>query len=136
MKQRIVVGVLCCLGLLVVFLFQRVDVAAAAGVQLSGIGKFLLNRTIRFVVNDALAIGLIYALFHKRKYIMFALYVQLFGVIAFLLPYFVLKIYFPAYNGPYLNFLHRLILNPTLLMLLVPAFYYQKYVVESNIKEN
>jgi exosortase F-associated protein len=136
MKQRIAVGFLCCLGLLLVFLFQRVDVAGATGADFTGIGRFLVNRTIRFLVNDAFAIGLIYALFHSRKYVLFALYVQLFGVVAFLIPYFVLKLYFPAYNGPYLNFLHRLILNPTLLMLLIPAFYYQKYVVESNVKEN
>lgn len=136
MKQRIAIGILCFLGLLSVFLFQRVDVAGALGAGNTGIAKFLVNRTIRFLVNDALAIGLIYALFATRKYVMFAIYVQLFGVVAFLIPYFILKLYFPAYNGPYLNFLHRLILNPTLLLLLIPAFYYQKYVVESNVRES
>jgi len=136
MKQRIVIGVLCCLGLLVVFLFQRVDVAAAIGVSNTGIARFLVNRTIRFLANDAFAIGLIYALFATRKYVVFAIGVQLFGVVAFLIPYFILKLYYPAYNGPYLNFLHRLIMNPTLLLLLIPAFYYQKFVVESNVKEN
>ena len=136
MKQRIAIGVLCCLGLLMVFLFQRVDVAAAIGVDNTGIARFLVNRTIRFLVNDAFAIGLIYALFATRKYVMFAIYVQVFGVVAFLIPYFILKVYYPSYNGPYLNFLHRLILNPTLLLLLIPAFYYQKFVVESNVKEN
>jgi exosortase F-associated protein len=136
MKHRIAIGVLCCLGLLLVFLFQRVDVAAALGVNNTGITRFLVNRTIRFLVNDAFAIGLIYALFPPRKYVMFAIYVQIFGVAAFLIPYFTLKVYYPSYNGPYLNFLHRLILNPTLLLLLIPAFYYQKFVVESNVKED
>lgn len=136
MKKRIAVGVLCCLGLLGVFLFQRVDVAGTMGAGTSSIARFLVNRTIRFLVNDAFAVGLIYALFATRKYVMFAIYVQLFGVFAFLIPYFILKVYFPSYNGPYLNFLHRLILNPTLLLLLIPAFYYQKYVVESNVKES
>ena len=136
MKQRVVIGVLCCLGLLLVFLFQRLDVAGLIGFDNVGIGRFLVNRTIRFLVNDALAIGLVYALFATRKYVIFAIYVQLFGVVMFLIPYFILKVYFPSYNGPYLNFLHRLILNPTLLLLLIPAFYYQKYVVESNIKES
>ena len=136
MKQRIVIGVLCCVGLLLVFLFQRIDVAGAMGMAQTNIARFLLNRTIRFLVNDALTIGLIYALFAKRKYVIFAFYVQIFGLVAFLIPYFVLKLYFPSYNGPYLNFLHRLILNPTLLMLLIPAFYYQQYVVKSSAKES
>ena len=136
MKQRIVIGVLCCMGLLLVFLFQRIDVAGAMGMAQTNIARFLLNRTIRFLVNDALTIGLTYALFATRKYVIFAFYVQIFGLVAFLIPYFVLKLYFPSYNGPYLNFLHRLILNPTLLMLLIPAFYYQKYVVKSHAKES
>lgn len=124
------------MGLLLVFLFQRVDMAGAMGVHSKAIVHFIVNRTIRFLLNDALAIGLIYALFASRKYVMFAIYVQIFGVVAFLIPYFILKIYYPAYNGPYLNFLHRLILNPTLMLLLIPAFYYQKYIVENNIKES
>lgn len=134
MKQRIAIGFLCCMGLLAVFLFQRIDVAGTLGVSNTGVTRFLINRTIRFLANDAFAIGLIYALFPARKYVMFAIYVQLFGVVAFLIPYYVLKVYFPHYNGPYLNFLHRLILNPTLLILLIPAFYYQKYVVESGVR--
>lgn len=134
MRQRIAIGFLCCMGLLAVFLFQRTDVAGTLGVSNTGITRFLVNRTIRFLINDAFAIGLIYALFPSRKYVVFAIYVQLFGVVAFLIPYYILKIYFPHYNGPYLNFLHRLILNPTLLILLIPAFYYQKYVVESDVR--
>ena len=125
MVERIAVGLLCVAGLVGVFLFQRFDVAGLIGIE-TNINKFLLNRTIRFLLNDALTIGLIYALFVERKYVVFAVYVQLAGVVLFLLPYFVLKIYFPSYNGPLISFLHRLIVNPTLLMLLIPAFYYQR----------
>jgi exosortase F-associated protein len=126
MAIRIVVGVFSIMGLIAVFLFQRIDVAGFMGVEVSVINKFLINRTIRFLLNDAFAIGLIYSLFAERKYVMFSIYVQLAGVILFLIPYFILKIYFPSYNGPLISFLHRLILNPTLLMLLIPAFYYQR----------
>ena len=129
MKQnRIITGVLCVAGLLVVFLFQRFDVAAFLGIGETNIARFLINRSIRFLLNDALAIGLIFALFAERKYVIFSLYVQLAGTIVFLIPYFVLKIYMPAYNGPLISFLHRIILNPTLLMLLIPAFYYQRSI--------
>jgi len=126
MPIRIVVGVFSLAGLIAVFLFQRIDVAGFLGVGEPAINKFLINRTIRFLLNDAFAIGLIYSLFAERKYVIFSIYVQLAGVILFLIPYFILKIYFPSYNGPLISFLHRLILNPTLLMLLIPAFYYQR----------
>ena len=125
MAGRIAVGIFCIGGLVAVFLFQRFDVAELVGVE-SNINKFLFNRTIRFLLNDAFMIGLIYALFVERKYVIFAVYVQLAGVVLFLLPYFVLKVYFPSYNGPLISFLHRLIVNPTLLLLLIPAFYYQR----------
>jgi len=124
--KRIVIGVLSVAGLILVFLFQQIDVASLLGVGDLKTTRFFVNRTIRFLLNDAFALGLIYSLFSERKYVIFALYVQVAGVFLFLIPYFILKIYFPHYNGPLISFLHRLILNPTLLMLLIPAFYYQR----------
>ncbi len=125
MLNRVIVGVICSVGLLLVFLFQRWDIAGLLGLE-APISKFIFNRTIRFLLNDAFTIGLIYVLFQERKYIIFSLYVQLVGVVVFLVPYFALKLYYPTYNGPLISFLHRLILNPTLLMLLIPSFYYQR----------
>jgi exosortase F-associated protein len=127
-RYRMLIGLLSLTGLVIVFLFQRLDVATMLGVGGADINRFLVNRTVRFLLNDAFAIGLIYALFMERKYVIFALYVQAAGVVLFLIPYFVLKLYFQSYNGPLISFLHRIILNPTLLMLLIPAFYYQRYL--------
>ena len=87
---RIIIGILSIAGLIAVFLFQQIDVAALIGVDVK-ISRFLINRTIRFLLNDALALGLIYALFQERKYVIFALYVQVAGIFLFLVPYFILK---------------------------------------------
>jgi exosortase F-associated protein len=121
------IGGLSLIGLLIVFLFQKIDVAGYLSIH-DKLYNFLVNRSIRFVLNDLFAIALIYALFHQKKYVVFALWVQLAGVIFILIPYFILKIYFLSYNGPLISFLHRLILNPILILLLIPAFYYQKKV--------
>jgi exosortase F-associated protein len=129
---RIVVGIVSIAGLITVFLFQQFDVAGLIGVQ-EKLGRFFINRTIRFLLNDALALGLIYSLFRERKYVIFALYVQIAGVLLFLIPYFILKIYLPRYNGPLISFLHRIIMNPTLLMLLIPAFYYQRQMEKKQL---
>ena len=126
---RIIIGIFCIAGLVAVFLFQQLDVAAFIGVE-ARLSRFLINRSIRFLINDALALGLIYALFKERKYVIFALYVQVAGTFLFLVPYFILKVFLPTYNGPLISFLHRLILNPTLLMLLIPAFYYQRQLAK------
>lgn len=131
LSLRWTLGIASLFGLLGVFLFQGVDVAGHFGWTMSGIHRFLFNRSIRFFLNDGFMIGVIYALFGSRRYVLFALVVQVIEIIFFLLPYFMLKIYYPSYNGPLLSFLHRLILNPTLLLLLVPAFYYQRKVRSS-----
>lgn len=132
MKRRTIVGVISVLGLIAVFVFQRYDFAGEAGFQFNATLKFIVNRTVRFLLNDLLAIGVIFALFQERKYVVFSLWVQLVGVVFFLIPYFVLKVYFPLYNGPLISHLHRLILNPTLLLLLIPAFYYQKFITQKH----
>jgi exosortase F-associated protein len=136
LHKRWIIGVLCVSGLLLVYLFQRLDPAAYLVSGGTTLTKFLLNRLIRFLLNDLFMIGLIYSLFPQRKYVVFALWVQLAGVVLFLLPYFALKIYFPGYNGPLISYLHRLILNPTLLLLLIPAYYYQEKARRGNAGVN
>ncbi len=126
MSKRIrwLIGICCALGLLAFFVVQGYNFAGKVGVEDSQL-TFFVNRSFRFLINDGLAMGLIYALFSERKYVVFALWVQLAGLVGILLPYFALKYYWPHYNGPLISFLHRLVLNPTLLLLLIPAFYYQ-----------
>lgn len=128
LRYRIIVGVFSALGLFLIFLFQRIDYTVGMYTTDSYIVRFIVNRSIRFLLNDMFAIGLIYALFEEKKYVIFSLWVQIFGLLFLLLPYFVLKLYFPTYNGPLISFLHRLILNPTLILLLIPAFYFQRRI--------
>jgi exosortase F-associated protein len=130
--KRWAAGIVSVTGLVAIFVFQRTDIAALLDWTSVPVYKFIINRTIRFFLNDLFALLLLYALFHERKYILFGVYVQVVGVILFLIPYFVLKLYWPTYNGPMISFLHRLIMNPTTLLLLIPAFYYQKSLYQRN----
>jgi exosortase F-associated protein len=123
---RIILGVVSVSGLLLTYLFQRLALAQYLQLGNSETVYFIVNRSVRFVLNDIFAIGLIYALFPFRRYLMFSLAVQVFGTGFFLLPYFILKIILPHYNGPMISFLHRIVLNPILMLLLIPAFYYQQ----------
>jgi exosortase F-associated protein len=124
--KRILIGASAVAGLGMVYLFQRDITAFVNTLGLSSYGAFALGRMIRFLLNDIFTILLIYALFPEKKYVYFAILTQLFGMLFFLLPYLGLKYYYPGYNGPLISFLHRLILNPLLLMLLIPAFLYQR----------
>jgi len=128
MIGRVILGICCAAGLMVIFLTQQWSAADFFGLPFEGIGAFIFNRSIRFILNDLLAIGLIHALFNNRRFTLLAFYVQIFGMVFILFPYFIAKLYYPSYNGPLINFIHRIILNPLLILLLIPAFYYQKKI--------
>lgn len=124
---RIILGVFACSGLASVYLFQDLGIGASLLPEEPGL-RFIMVKTFRFLVNDLFAIGLIWSIFPGRGYLITALFVQLFGLIFFLIPYFILKVGFGYGDGPLISFLHRLILNPTLLLLLIPAFLFQSRV--------
>ena len=94
------------------------------------IGKYVLSKILRFLANDGLAILIIYGFFGPGKYVKFAAYVLLFGLLALLPIYLVLVIFYYQETYAFLNHLHRLVLNPVLMMLLIPAFYMQKVNAE------
>ncbi|MEO1052806.1 MAG: hypothetical protein AAFX87_19380 [Bacteroidota bacterium] len=70
-------------------------------------------------------IMLIHGLFMRKEYTVFAFFVQLFGVVFLLVPYLVLKYNNFVALGPFVSDLHRLIVNPLLLILVIPALLYK-----------
>lgn len=88
--------------------------------------SYVFNKTIRYLINDLLAIALIQALFNNLAYTRFAVYVMLFGLFILLPLYFILFFNFYTKIQSLLFYFHRLIVNPVLVMLLIPAFYYQR----------
>ncbi|WP_425401996.1 exosortase F system-associated membrane protein [Fulvivirga imtechensis] len=118
-----------------VYLLQREIQHFFSTFGLSGYQLFIAGRSFRFIVNDLLMILLIYGLYMKRKYVIFAFYLQLIGIILILIPYLVIK-YNTPYNGPLVSFLHRLVINPLLMVLLIPAFFYQERYSEIETTKN
>ncbi|MTI38858.1 exosortase F system-associated membrane protein [Fulvivirga lutimaris] len=129
MKRHIIIAI-SIVGLVLVYLFQR-DIQSFFNQAFdSKYVSFALARSTRFVINDLLVVLLIYGLFGKRKYVIFALYVQIAGIALVLIPYLIIK-YYTSYNGPLVSYMHRLIVNPLLMLLLIPAFYYQNNIAKN-----
>lgn len=121
-------------GLISFYLFQK-NILEYLSLQGQQFQVFLITKMIRFFVNDFLMIGVIFGVFKKLEFVKIAILVQLAGFLFLLLPYLVIKYHYPLYNGPLVSFLHRLVLNPLLLILLVPAlFYHQKIETSQNGK--
>lgn len=124
LKRLLIIG-LSLMGLVAVYILQREFQHLFDELSLSSNQRFIAGRSLRFILNDLLIILLIYGIFEKRKYVVFAFYVQLAGIILILIPYFFLRAN-TDYSNALLSFLHRLVVNPLLMLLLIPAFYYQK----------
>lgn len=88
--------------------------------------RFWFSKIFRFILNDGFALLVIWGLFGSKKYMRFAMYVFLFGFLILLPTYIILVTNFYIQTQAFQNHLHRLVLNPVLMMLLIPAFYYQK----------
>lgn len=88
--------------------------------------SFIFNKASRYILNDLFAIFLIGGLFYERKYIRFSFYVMIFGLLTLLPLYIFLYFRQPEGFSSMLGHLHRIVMNPALMMLLIPAFYYQK----------
>lgn len=89
---------------------------------------FIVNKTFRYLLNDVFGIMMIYGIFAERKYVRFAVFVLLFGLFILLPIYLSIYLLRPEGFSSMLGHLHRIILNPVLMMMLIPAFYYQKRV--------
>lgn len=94
----------------------------------------ITNKVIRYLVNDLAALALLWIIFQRRDYLQLAVAVLLFGLIILLPLYFVGYFYFRDSLGVTLSYLHRLVMNPTLMMLLIPLFYLQKKIEEGGGK--
>jgi exosortase F-associated protein len=125
------------LALVVVYVFQQWDyLNAFAGVfGVSDFGPtatFVFNKTIRLVLNDALCLLLIHVLFREKKYLRVAFLLFCFEFLLMLPVYLIIKLRWEGpseISSPLLSQIHRLIVNPMLMLILIAGFYYQKFWV-------
>lgn len=135
MKPYILIGS-ALLVLVLVFVFQRFNYAVALtsflpeGLQITQPNTiFIINKTIRLVLNDVACMVLIYAWFKERKYLTLSFYLFLVEVFLLLPIYFIVKLSLEGdseISSPLLSQIHRLIVNPLLMFLLMVGFVYQR----------
>lgn len=130
--SRLILALVSLVLLTAVFLLQRVDVAAAlvhATLEHPD-ARFVFNKTLRFLLNDLACLMLIIAIFNDRKHLQIGFLLFLAELTVLLPIYFLLKL---SYEGPdessspLLSQLHRMIVNPLLMIILISALYYQRW---------
>lgn len=125
---------LALLGLLMVYLFQRTDYLGMLYESFrleppSETASFVANRTIRLVLNDLLCILIIQRLFREPVFSRLAWWVFM-GELFLLLPlYLFLKLSAEGpseLSSPLYQPIHRMIVNPLLMITLMAGMYFQK----------
>lgn len=129
-------GLFACLVILaLVYLFQRFSYyhffASILSITSDAHSNviFVVNKSIRLIINDTTCLAIIYLLFQQSKYVRIGAYIQLFEMVILLPIYFFIKLSLEGdseISSPLLSQVHRLIVNPTLMILLIIGFYYQK----------
>ena len=90
------------------------------------VAKLVLFTTLRFLLNTLASLGILYLVFKDRSIIKFSVLIYVISYLLLLIPflYFVIN---PKQEDYYLFFnVRRFLIQPILLILLLPAFYYHK----------
>lgn len=93
--------------------------------------KIVLHVSFRYVLNSLLSLGIIYLLFRDWKKVKFAALVLLVFWIV-LLPIYLYMVETQFTIGSNVGFyVRRFLIQPLLLLILIPAFYYQQFMAQN-----
>lgn len=129
-RRALLVFIACCfLGL--AYIFQQLNVAQWLGIDIAKNQylTFSVNKLARMLVNDFSCLLIIHAVFQNPKFNRLAFWVFCLEVLVLLPLYLGLKLYLEGtteISSPILSQIHRLIVNPMLMVVLMAAFYYQQ----------
>ncbi|WP_179343908.1 exosortase F system-associated membrane protein [Winogradskyella ursingii] len=90
------------------------------------VAKLTIFTSLRFLMNTLASLGILYLFFRDRSIIKFSLIIYMISFVVLIIPfmYFVIN---PKQEDYYLFFnLRRFLIQPILLIILLPAFYYHK----------
>ncbi|MFM9840749.1 MAG: hypothetical protein ACKVOQ_20955 [Cyclobacteriaceae bacterium] len=135
-RTRIVLILICGLAALaLLYVFQRTSYGLilfqALGLTPNENLIFIINKTLRLLANDFVCVVMIFSIFKEKNYRQVTLAVFLIEFVVILPFYFLLKLNLEGsseLSSPLLSFIHRLIVNPTLMILTGMALAYQKFV--------
>lgn len=123
-------------GLGLVYVFQQVNYFYLFfSSEASANTVFIFNKTFRLLINDLVCVTLILVLFENRKFVKMAFLVLWIELLVILPLYFLIKLNTEGdseISSPLLSQIHRLIVNPMLMFILIAGFYYQKFFSAKN----
>ncbi len=90
------------------------------------VAKLVFFTSLRYAINSMLSLGILYCFFNDKSIVKFSTFIYIIAYFCFLIPfmYFVIN---PKQEDYYLFFnVRRFLIQPIILLLLMPAFYYYR----------
>lgn len=95
--------------------------------------RVILSVISRYLINTIISILIIGLIFWSRKYMLFTSYVYV-GFFVILLPIYIYFVESEFSLGENMGFyIRRFLIQPILLLVLIPAFYYQKFLARKEL---
>jgi exosortase F-associated protein len=88
--------------------------------------KLILNIFLRYLANTLLSIAIIYLLFQNKMHVKMASFLYLIVFVVLILVFYFLIFDSESPDYLLLFYVRRFLIQPILLLLLIPAFYFQK----------
>lgn len=100
------------------------------------LSKVITGVFLRYLLNTLISILIIGLIFKNRKYVLFSTYVYI-GFFMILLPIYIYFVETEFSLGENLGFyVRRFLIQPILLLVLIPAFYYQNFLSRRDASEH
>jgi hypothetical protein len=122
-------------ALALVYVFQRTNYGLllfeGLGITPNENWIFVINKSLRLVANDLICFFMIFSIFKEKNFRQVAVVVFMIELLVILPIYLLLKLNLEGtseISSPMLSFIHRLIVNPTLMILTGMALAYQKFI--------
>jgi len=90
-------------------------------------GSYFLNLFLRYSINSALSLGIIYFVFMKNETLIFSMKFYVAGFVGFGLFLYVLLFFEYTESQLLVFYVRRFLIQPVFLLILLPAFYLQKW---------
>lgn len=136
--RRLLLLLFSIIGLALVYLLQEsLTISFLVKSQIGANTEFIFKKLIRVTLNDFCMLLFIQAWFNTKSITKLGLWVQVIDTFILLPIYLLIKLNIEGpgeISSPLLSQWHRLIVNPTLMLLLIPAIHFQRIKESSSIK--